>query len=45
MKDNLGLCSDLVLGLLSWFGSDQLQQTVLIQDRGAKTLGLSVKSD
>lgn len=43
VRADLSLCSDLVHGLLSWFSSDQLQQTVLIQDLGAQTLRLSIK--
>lgn len=31
---DLCLCCDLIHRLLSWFGSDQLQQTILIQNLG-----------
>ncbi len=42
MRADLSLGSDLVLGLLPWFGSDQLQQTILIQDLCTETLRLSI---
>lgn len=41
---DLSLGSDLILGLLSWFGPDQLQQTILIQDLGTETLRLSINT-
>lgn len=37
---DLSFRSDLILGLLSWFGSDQLQQTVFVEDLGAEALRL-----
>lgn len=40
MNADLSFSSDLILGLLSWFGSDQLQQTIFIEDLGTETLRL-----